>query len=519
MTISPDKLQIELAAPQRVGSTRAAYQSLWLLVRMYQARRIGGPDGLVRLTELRQQFLDTRSLRMVVSRAYRDFARWGVRAGWGENSARDPRFLNPEGRSQGPFWLPLEEAERIEICVEGRPADASEVADFLGQADTMPWRGPGMAYGVEFWLALALAQQDLRQDRLLAVFEPDQAPAQGALAGFKQAAGLASGALQQALAALGEAAVWRRLDDLGAARQTLAQLRRALKEAGADEGGYLDAMEQILTAWCAYAQRDSEQASAILTDMAAREPRAGVVRHHPRVRFEWHNLMALIRRLRALGGSAVDLAIRRQEAMAAQGHFHTALQAAFEFGSFDAAQQAAANAGMAVWLFAGEGLLDDAAGAEATALRWLLLSEYLCHCSRGEGLSAWNAIYLMRIARGPCPRLATPTLAQFQALLPRNPAQLQALAGMLPGLDKQVLLPDSWLSLAESLLQLQREGRARYSLLQRCGLWFEHAWYALHTGQLAAADASLCRLTEEMSALPASDRAFFVESWRTLPSI
>ncbi|MGQ5522011.1 hypothetical protein ACUHMQ_01995 [Chitinimonas sp. PSY-7] len=519
MTNKPDKLQIELTSPQKVSGSRAPYQSLWMLVRMCQAHRSGEADGLVRLAELRQQFIDTRSLRMVVSRAYRDFARWGVRAGWGESSTRDPRFLNPEGRSQGPFWLPLEEAERIEICVEGRPADAGEVADFLGQAESAPLRGPSVAQGVEFWLALAIAQQDLRQDRLLAVFEPDQTPAQGALAGFKQAAGLASGAVQQALAALGEAAVWRRLDDLSAARQTLAQLRRALKDAGADEGGYLDAMEQVLTAWCAYAQRDSEQASAILVGMSAKEPRAGVVRHHPRVRFEWHNLMALIRRSRALGGSSVDLVIRRQEAMAAQGHFHTALQAAFEFGSFDAAQQAAANAGMAVWLFAGQGLLDDVADAEATALRWLLLSEYLCHCSRGEGLSAWNAIYLMRIARGPCPSLNTPTLAQFQALEPRSPAQLQALAGMLPGLDKQVLLPDSWLSLAESLLQLQREGRARYSLLQRCGLWFEHAWYALHVGQLAAARQSLQRLTEEMPALPASDRAFFVESWRMLPSV
>lgn len=514
-----EPLRIELAAPQTVAGRRASYQSLWLLVRLCHAR-LGGGDGLVRLAELRQQFPDARSLRMLVSRAYRDFAGWGVRAGWGADPTRDPRFLNPDGRSQGPFWLQADEIARVAIEVEGRPATATELADFLGFGKPLPVAAGAAASRIDFWATLASAQQDLRQGRLLALLDAGGGAQQrGALAGFKAAAELADDGLQQALAALGEASVWRRLDDLGAARQTLAQLRRALKDGGAGESGYLDAMEQILSAWVAWGQREAGQAEAILAGMRSAEPRASVVRHHPRIRFEWYNLSALIARARALGGHGPDVALRRCHAAGALEHFARALEAAFEFGSFDAAQQVAANTGMAIWLFAGEGLCGEPAEAGPEALRWLLLSEWLCRCAGGGGQSAWNAIYLMRIARGDCPRQAQPTLAEFRTYRPIRPAEVRARAGDWPGLDGAMLLPPSWLALAESLLAAQREGRARYSLLQRCGLWLEHAWYALHDGQRAAAAESLARLEAEAAGLPASDRAFFAEARGALPEM
>lgn len=510
-------LDIELTAPQTVQGQRAAYQSLWLLVRLCQASQLSGGAGVLRLAELRQQFADTRSLRMLVSRAYRDFARWGVRAGWGDDAGRDPRFLNPAGRSQGPFWLAQAEAAQLRLLVEGRPATPSEVADFLGQESPDAEAGMASVRGVDFWLALAAAQQDLRQGHLLARLDAQGLASQrGALAGFKAAGVLAEAGLQQALAALGEASVWRRLDDLGAARQTLSQLRRALKDGGAGESGYLDAMEQILSAWVAWGQREAGQAEAILAGMRASEPRASVVRHHPRIRFEWYNLSALISRARVLNGQGPDLALRRQEAASALDYFGRALEAAFEFGSFDAAQQVAANIGMAIWLFAGEGLCGEPASAGPEALRWLLLSEWLCRCA-GGGQSAWNAIYLMRIARGQCPRQAEPSRAAFHAYQPISPADIHRQAGALPWIEAEALLPASWLTLAESLLAELAEGRARYSLLQRCGLWLEHAWYAAHAGQDAAAQASLQRLAQEMHGLPLSDRAYFQSCCRQLP--
>jgi hypothetical protein len=388
-------LRLELTSPQTANGQRAPYQSLWLLVRLVYAQRFEAAVGVIRLAELRRQFPDSRSLRMFISRAFRDFARWQIAVGWGEDAGADPRFLNQDRRSQGPFWLPAGTAAGIACLVDGTPATQAELLGFLGmkrtahagmQASPMP--SAALPMPADFWIVLASSQQHLRQGRLLASIDEhgnvghdggDGAEGSagrhaGALAGFKQAAALAGNRLQRAMAALGEAQVWRRLDDLDAARKTLTQLRRVLKEGGADDGGYLDAMEQILTAWCAYSQRDLVLTAALLAAMRHAEPRASVVRHHPRIRFEWHNLMALVQRAHALDDG--PLPPRRDAAGEAMRAFATALDAAFEFGSFDAAQQVAANIGMATWLFAGAGLASDGAAPDARgeALRWLLLS-------------------------------------------------------------------------------------------------------------------------------------------------
>jgi hypothetical protein len=519
-------LHIELTSPQAVDGKRAPYQSLWLLVRLHYAQRFEATARVIRLAELRQQFTDARSLRMFISRAFKDFVRWGVQVGWGEDAGGDPRFLNQDRRSQGPFWLPSAESERIVCMVEGVPATQAELLGFLGMkrksdvpAATLPVPMPA-----DFWAVLAGAQQHLRQGRLLAALDEHGGVGRhiGALAGFKEASTLAGNRLQRALAALGEAQVWRRLDDLDAARKTLTQLRRVLKEGGADEGGYLDAMEQILTAWCAYSERDFVLTEALLAAMRHTEPRAAVVRHHPRIRSEWHNLMALLKRAHALdhgAGDAATLAQRQSAAMEAMRHFAAALDAAFEFGSFDAAQQVAANVGMATWLFACEGLIGggDPASMRPEALRWLLLSEWLCGCAGLSGQSAWNAIYLMRIARGDTAHGPRMSLAGFRALRPLQPAELIGHVGDFSRVDAAPLLPSSWRALAEQLLARQRQGESRYSALQRCGLWLEHAWYAAHAGDLPAAVQSLAHLHEELPHLPASDKAFFESAQHRLP--
>ncbi len=104
-------LTVELTSPQSVDGRPAPYQSLWLLVRLHRARLDGAP---LRLDDLRGQVSSAATLRMVVSRAFRDFKAWGVAVGWGADASRDPRFLNAEGRSQGPFWLPPAQAARRE---------------------------------------------------------------------------------------------------------------------------------------------------------------------------------------------------------------------------------------------------------------------------------------------------------------------------------------------------------------------------------------------------------------------
>jgi len=512
-------LHIELTAPQAVNGKRAPYQSLWLLVRLYYARRFEAASGIVRLADLRQQFTDTRSLRMFISRAFKDFARWDVQVGWGEDVAADPRFLNQDRRSQGPFWLQENEAGGIRCLVDGQEATQAELSRFLGlkKAEEAPLTAR-MPLRADYWLAFAAAQQDLRQGRLLSALADLRAGGQpGALAGFKRASTLAGNPLQHALAALGEAQVWRRLDDLDAARKTLRQLRRVLKEGRADEGGYLDGMEQILTAWCAYNERDLPLAEALLDAMRRTEPRATVVRHHPRIRFEWHNLIALLKRDRALDAGEFSL---RQAAMgAAMKHFAIALDAAFELGSFDAAQQVTANIGMATWLFACEGLAGPQGlpSVRVEALRWLLLSEWLCHCAGLSGQSAWNAIFLMRIARGDQPPMGQPAVRVFRAYRPMTPAEVAAQLTDGGLFEAGPPLADTWRAMAEQLLARQRRSETRYGLLLRCSLWFEHAWYAAHEGDLDAASHSLAQLDAELPGLPARDRAFFTKARHTLP--
>jgi len=506
-------LTIELAAPQSINGKRASYQSLWLLVRLIYARRHEAATSVVRLAELRQQFTDARTLRMFVSRAFRDFAQWRVQVGWGEDVHTDPRFLNLDRRSQGPFWLPAGEDEKITCMVNGKPATQAELLRFL-HLKRQPVAAPSAPTAVQpdYWLALAGAQQQLREGRLLAALDGSARRSNnGALAGFKLAARSASSRVQHALAVLGEAQVWRRLDDLEAARKTLVRLRRMLKEGGADEGGYLDAMEQILSAWCAYTERDLALTEALLLAMGQAEPRASVVRHHPRIRFEWNNLMALVRRAQALASD--EPGTRDAGAAEAIRLFGAALDAAFEVASFDAAQQAAANIGMAAWLFACEGIgpVSDAQAVRPDAVRWLVLSEWLCQCAGAAGQSAWNAIYLMRIARGDCVNEEWPSMTAFRAQQPISPCDMARYAAG----PVDLLNAASWMDVAARLLAQQRE--QRYGLLQRCGLLLEHAWYAVHYGGADTAHASLGLLMSEMRQLPASDKAFFQAELRRFP--
>ena len=105
---TPALLSIELTSPQSVNGRRAAFQSLWLLVRMQHAHNGGtGDAGVVRLADLRGEVSDASTLRMVVSRAFRDFKAWDIDVGWGEDTQREPRFLNAERRSLESIARPL----------------------------------------------------------------------------------------------------------------------------------------------------------------------------------------------------------------------------------------------------------------------------------------------------------------------------------------------------------------------------------------------------------------------------
>lgn len=535
---NPAPLAIELTSPQSVNGRRAAFQSLWLLVRMQHAHDTGA--GVVRLADLRGEVSDASTLRMVVSRAFRDFKAWDIEVGWGEDTQREPRFLNAERRSQGPFWLPAAQARRVRVLVDGRAATAADVASFLGlrsrkaQAASTPPPDAVHLQDAAFWKQLVASQQAARQGRLMAHVAGGSATGSGsgsALESIRLAGTLAATDFQRALVTLNEAMLWRRLGDNEQARRRLQALKKQRLAHHVAGNDYLGAMECIVSAWCAYTARDLPLAQSLLAGMAEDAARGLVLRHHPDVRFEWCNLWALACRSRALGLAADDKPAAAALAEESLRRFGEALAAAFESHSFDAAQHVAANMGMAAWLFDRVGLSDLPAlahdgNADTTrrAVQWIAFSEWLCGHTDGQGRSAWNAIYLMRIARGHCRGKpdeggAQPTLAQFRAQRPLDPAAVSKLAGPLADAFDAAHWPARWVDVAQARLADHQAGRRRYPGLQHCSLLFEHAWYAAHAGELKAAEASLGLLREALPQLVPSDRAYFTESWNdTLPA-
>ncbi|WP_431109342.1 hypothetical protein [Variovorax paradoxus] len=533
---TPAPLSIELTSPQSIDGRRAAFQSLWLIARMKHAHDAEG--GLVRLSDLRGEVTDASTLRMVVSRAFRDFRAWNVEVGWGEDTQREPRFLNDERRSQGPFWLPAAEAKRVRLLVGGRAATPAEVASFLGlhsrrKTSAEPGSPPTPPDAVHlqdaaFWKQLVASQQAARQGRLMAPVAGGGAGAQpaSALESIRLAGTLAATDFQRALVTLNEAMLWRRLGDNEQARRRLQALKKQRLAHHVAGNDYLGAMECIVSAWCAYTARDLPLAESLLRGMAGDAARGLVLRHHPDVRFEWCNLWALVCRSRALGLSADDKPAAAALAEEALRRFGEALAAAFESHSFDAAQHVAANMGMAAWLFDRVGLSDlptlaHDGNADTTrrAVQWIGFSEWLCGHTDGQGRSAWNAIYLMRIARGHCRPQPQPTLAQFRAQKPLEPADISRLAGPLADAFDAAHWPPRWVDVAQARLADHLAGRRRYPGLQHCSLLFEHAWYAAHAGDLRGAEQSLGLLREALPQLVPSDRAYFTESWNdTLPA-
>ncbi len=521
----PPAITLELRSPQTVDGRRAPYQSLWLLLRLLHGHAQG---EAVRLDDLRGRLCEPGALRMAISRAFRDFQAWGIVAGWGEDGTRDPRFLNAAGRSQGPFWLPAAQARRLKPVVDGRRATRAEVAAFLGlkpqrtRAAAAP-QPPADAVHLQdahFWQQLVTAHQAMQQGRLaVSPTAGGEAGGPSALEAMRRAGRLAGSGFQRALVTLNEALLWRRLGDDAEARKRLKFLQRQRLAAQVAGHEYLGAMAAIVAAWCDYAARDLAEAQAQLRAVAEDPAHGPLLRHHPQVRFEWHNLWALACRSQALA-MAADAA--RREAAAAQAeealrHFDRALAAAFVSHAFDAAQHVAANMGMALWLFDRVGLAVDGTRREGEALRravqWIAFSEWLCRQAEVQGRSAWNAIYLLRIARGGCTAAPRLPLADFRALRPLRMAQAAALAGPLADGFAPAQWPADWVAVARQRLEEHASGRRRYPGLQRASLLFELAWHAAHGGDLREAAAALAALRGELPALPAADRAYFREVW------
>lgn len=507
-------IQIDLQTPGRVNAQPVRQQSLWLLLRMWWAAQPGQREssgGWVRESELRARFPGARHVRMLVSRAFADFAQWGVCAGWGLDPQRDPQVLPLGQRSRGPFWLAADQLARLRIHVGAQAAQPRQIAEWLQlgadlSAVTGTASASAHAAAPEYWHAWADARRDMLDGALIA------ANGRGALAGYRRAQQLAADPWLAALALLQQAMVWRRAGNADAARRVLDELDRHWQDRQQPQHAWLGAMAAVVRAWCAYAGRDLVGAGQVLQQAIADPRWAQLFQYHPRLRSEQANLQALIQRARALDPAA-SAPQRQQAALDAIRYYQQALALASEAELFEAAASAASNLGWSLWLFARTGLEVGLAGA-AAPLSWIGLCAWLEQRYQVGG-GCWNRIYLLRIARDGGPGVAHPELQQLRAWPVLAPA---AFVRLIAPMQLQPP-PADWLQLALQLQQEVEGGRLQVDALQRANVLLEVAWYSAHAGQLPQAQQAAAALRRRLRELNPADRGFFRDALRALPEL
>jgi len=506
-----EPIDVELTPPLSVAGRATRRQSVWFLVRMAHARLSDPRDPLVRRDDLLGRITEAANIRMMVSRAFRELENAGVVVGWGEDAERDPRFLPRDKRGRGPFWIPAMEAARVRCLVGGRPATEGEIREFLGSRTTPDGAESAVVRSdpPAAWFRYLAAGRAMREGRPLDGALDGRA---GALSLLRAAAGESGSEARQAFAALSEAMVWRRLGDYDQARALLRRLRSRRRASRVFGDAYLEAMSTLIEAWCAHDQRDTPRAQALLDSMIDGEERAALVRYHPLVRCERHNLAGLLARSRALGADPTTAA---REGRAALAHFDAAFAAALESTTDDSIQRVAANLGVTVWLL--RHLSDDPGAARAGAIRWIAMSEWLIRGAGGGGLhNAWNAVTLMRIARGEWDGVRRPSADAFRSRRPPPPSEIAREAGPYGAALTPDIWPARWAEVAASRLARHDAGEHRYSGPQVCGLLFERAWFALADGAEDEAAEAITRLRRRVGELAESDRDFFLRDLLSL---
>jgi hypothetical protein len=541
-------MQIELRHPASINGRRVKPQSLWLLLALWQTqaervetkrdrRLTKSTPALLTVSQLQAQFSDVKHLRMLISRAFVDFATWQLAVGWGTDFAAHPDTRSTRNRSRGPFWLQPGVFEKIQVRLNGTLVGVAEVRHFLrwGQASpaadatlhgsTMPVTSrPAPAAmphaSAEFWRIFAIAKREQLDGHLIVDGQ------QGALAGYRTTERLAEHPRHTAFALLQQAMVWRRAGNPDAALAVLKQLQLQLKLI--DDGHWIGAMAIIVQAWCAYAHRDVRTAERILLKAEQDAKLSAVFVHHPRVQSERANLKALLYRAAALD-SQRGINDRERSADQALRHYHQALDLASEAELFDAAASAASNLGWSIWLFARCKLAMVAIGVESAearnsppklasngaqqqAMRWIALANLLSE-QHGSSGGFWNQIYLLRVARDGGMQKKPTSLAAFQ----RWPVLSFEQYSQQFAPHTSIKRGRSWLQIVRALHTEVEHGSLQVDALQRCNVLFELAWYETFEGEIKAARAAVARLQKRLPELVVTDRAFFRQALQGLP--
>lgn len=518
-TDAHSSITIEIAPALRVNGTAVRYQSLWLLVATCHAQRSG--KAALPVSMLRARFPGKANWRMLISRAFSDFEKWGIAVGWGQDVSCSVVLLNRRRRSQGPFWIDAGTLPRIHIQVEGVETDLASIAIFLGlpAAEIAARKGVGqimdeVAYWGHLTQALRLAQDGFGGQVSNRLNEH-----------FRSARDSAQNDFQRRLAILKESLAWRKTGDMRRSQATLNRLQRLLAQPeDVGEMPTLYAMAHIARGWNLYSRGDLNASYAELERLLLEPNLQLVIRYNPRVRFEYLNLWALVSKGRALGQKNLTLRERLIAADEAITALSGALEAAYEADSIEAAQDVAANIGFTNWLFWKSELVDtERVQTETTvqlqAVRWISLSEWICDRFGVGGGSAWNIIFLLRIVRGNCTCLQPKDLATFQSQRPLTMASaLDAVQPFQSSFSKAKGFT-AWSNVAAFAIEEIDTSRIRYPPLQLANLLLETAWYSVYEhGLCKQAYDAIDRLERMMSELRPTERRFFRESMKCLPA-
>lgn len=513
-------IDIEVAPTLRVNNTAVRYQSLWLLVAICHAQKSG--KTCLPLSVLRARFPGKANWKMLISRAFADFETWSINVGWGPDVTCDITLLSRRRRSQGPFWIDASTLSRIRIRAEGAEMCVASMACFLG----LPARGAvsRKAGGhildeVTYWGHLTQALR-LTQDGFAGQVDNQLNEH------FGLARDSAQTEFQRSLAVLKESLAWRKMGEMHRSDDTLNRLERLLSQPEEfSEMPTLHAMAHIARAWNLYSRGDLQASHVELERLTMETNHQLVIRYNPRVRFEYLNLWALVSKGRALSLKNLGSQERLNAADEAITALSGALNAAYEADSIEAAQDVAANIGLTSWLFWKSELIDPERvqtehSAQLQAVRWIGLSEWICDRFGVGGGSAWNLIFLLRIARGNCTYLHPKSLQTFQTQLPLTLAgALEAVRPFHASFSKAKGFTD-WSSAAAFAIEENDTSRVQYPPLQLANLLLESAWWSAYEhGLCRQAYDAIDRLERiMMDSLRPSERRFFRESQKRLPA-
>ncbi|AMC35204.1 hypothetical protein [Janthinobacterium sp. B9-8] len=508
---------IELSTPYQVKGVPIRYQSLWLLVRMVYAQQV--EKHPLTAATIRANFPKAQAIRMLISRAFAEFSRIQITVGWGHDQQQDTSLLSPSQRSRGPFWLTIASLECLEFTQHGVKLAPVSLASFLGlQASSLPRMGmigerKGVDYVMQdmrFWQHLTQGMREGHDGFARPARSRDSEP-------FFLAQQCAHDDFQQALALMKASLAWRRSDLVSESKQALSRFEHIIAVGQlASARPTFAAMAQIVHAWDRYTHSDIEAARVLLLQLEASATLGPVVRYNPRVRFEYLNLSALLYKYDAMSEGG---ALRQESADAALQALSYALEAACEADSIDAVQHVAANIGWCLWLFRQLNLLDQPLAAVQTqAMRWLGLSEWICDRFGVGSASAWNTIFILRIARGNCPPEGAASLEAFRL---QQPLPLTAAAAALQPFSAPFAPSkgfSNWFSWAQFSLEEYDSGRVNFPPLQLANLLLEAAWFCVfEQGACLTAYQIVERLRALLLELRPGERIFFRDALASVP--